>query len=230
MAALLLASTGCRTVTIQTKPAQASVAVDGEDISETGEFAEKPGFSDHNVSVQAPGHKSKTVQVERTEMSPVLKWLSLAGSLGCGALGGGAGCCLGCFLGNRACFPALVGAAVTSPSPLDGILQWSSMMIVANLAPDIATVPCMAACSLLGGFPLLGLLIPVIFRVSPKTVDVELERGEDPPPPRTRRRKHKKAEAAQEQDAAAPEEDVEDKPKPRVQDTPAKPAEADDDR
>ena len=175
--------TGCQTVKVTTVPPDARVRVDGKDLSESGTFDESPGRGSHKVQARKRGHKQATVTVERNRMHPVLKWTAAVFSLGLATVSSLAACGVGLVLCNLG-LPAgicggIAGGALGLASPDSAVLGTA---VSASQAPHACTIPGMALCGLLGSWPLLGMLIPVLFPISPSHVEVVLEPRNGPAP------------------------------------------------
>lgn len=175
----------CTSVRVHTVPEDADIEADGEDLSEDGELKDRIGFKDHEVTVRARGYKPKTVVIPRTGTNTAIKIASLVGSLGCASISACAACGVGALLGNSVALPTFAGACLAGFSG-DPVSSLSAALVAATSTQDILTVPCMGLCTLLGSWPLLGMLIPIFFPRSPSDVTIELERDDapaDPPPP-----------------------------------------------
>lgn len=175
----LVLAGACTSVRVHTIPEGASIEANGEDISETGEIKNGVGFKDHEVTVRAEGYRSKTVTVERNRTNPIIKWAAIAGSIGCASLSACAACGVGALLGNSVALPTLAGGCLASLGSGDPISSMGAAIVAATATQDALTVPCMGLCTLAGSWPLLGMLIPLLFPSSAEEVTIELERSGD---------------------------------------------------
>jgi hypothetical protein len=165
------------------------VEVDGEDISDTGEFRPGFGWGDVTVKVSKPGYKPRTVVVPRDRFNPALKWSALGVGTACTALSGCGGCAVGALLGNRIMVPgvfgAMLGALVEGGSLccLMFPITLSNYLLIYSLVPDTCTVPCMGLGALVASWPVAFFALPLLAPVTRSEVEVILERsGESPHP------------------------------------------------
>lgn len=172
---------GCTTVHVSTQPPDATIVANGEDISETGEFKERPGLRAHAVEVSAKGYLPASVEVPRTTMVPWLKWVSLLGSATCATGCASTGCCCGGMLCNRNLLPSILGGGLGVVGGLAGPLDaMIAVGLVNSAAPDAWTLPGMALGTALGSLPLLGLMIPLLYLHAADEVTVKLEKQPAP--------------------------------------------------
>lgn len=169
----------CQTIHVRTTPEDADVEVDGEPLADTHEYKEGVGLSAHKVVVRKEGYQPANVKVARDRMVPWLKWTALVGALGCATASSFCAATAGVVLCNRNVPLSLVGYSIGTLIGLGGSTPVEAVVAVAvvqGLSPDILMVPGMALLGLLGAWPLLGLLVPVLFPRSAGDVEVVLQR------------------------------------------------------
>jgi len=191
---------GCTSTRINTVPEDATIEANGDDISDTGEVKDRIGFKDHQVTVRKKGYKPKTVAVPRNQTNTVIKWSALVGSIACAS---GSSCCacgLGALLGNAVAPPTFAGACLSLVGGGDPVSALAAAIVASTATQDMLTVPCMGLCTLAGSWPLLGLMLPLLWPKGAEEITVELE----------------KKDAAEPEPAASPEPAAPAVPQPEL--------------
>lgn len=189
LAVAALMVSGCATVQVQTQPPDAAVDVDGEPLPPDRSFKEGLGWKDHRITVRSPGYAPKTVVLPRDRLDLRLATAALVISAGCTVMSVCAAGSVGAVLGNRRVPSSVLGAALSSlqagPSGCLVMFPYNVFiaLVVATIAPDILTVPCMGLCTLLGSWPLLGLAVPLLAPRAADVVEIKLERQSSPAAP-----------------------------------------------
>ncbi|MEW5854445.1 MAG: hypothetical protein AB2A00_37060 [Myxococcota bacterium] len=182
--AVASAGLGCTTVKVATTPPDARVHADGEDISDQRELQVGPGFADQEITVSRDGYRSRKVVLPRDQMHPGLKVAALLGSLGCAMISASNACCLAATFTGRGDLRTQAGFCVGNGglsvlAPLVLLIGVFTLQALTDMAAPWSMLCAMGGCSLLGSWPLLGLLVPAVLPVPRNEVTVELERLPD---------------------------------------------------